>query len=250
MNIVVAMKQIPDLQQIRIRERKPVLSGVPLTFGLIDKNALEAGIQLKEAVGGNLIVVSAGNEELEETVKEALAVGADEAYLAADNALAGLDSSQNAQILAALIRKIDTPDIIIFGEGSGDNYSGQVGTRVAEILGLPSVAYVSRIEVKDHTARLVRSLEDADELIEVQLPCIITVLGDINEPRLPSVTQVLKAGKKRREVFALSDLGIELSAKTISTISDLAPVSQRKQIAVKSLDELLNVLQTEGFLRR
>ncbi|MDR1159941.1 MAG: electron transfer flavoprotein subunit beta/FixA family protein [Syntrophomonadaceae bacterium] len=250
MNIVVAMKQIPDLQQIRIRERKPVLSGVPLTFGLIDKNALEAGIQLKEATGGNLIVVSAGNEEVEETIKEALAVGADEAYLAADNALSDFDSAQNAQILAGLIKKIDDPGIIIFGEGSGDNYSGQVGTRVAEILGLPSVAYVSRITIKDHIATLVRSLEDADEFLEVRLPCIVTVLGDINEPRLPSVTQVLKAGKKRREVFALSDLGIEISASAVSTISELAPISQRKQIALKSLDELLNALQTEGFLRR
>ncbi|MCX5779535.1 MAG: electron transfer flavoprotein beta subunit/FixA family protein, partial [Firmicutes bacterium] len=144
MNIVVAVKQIPDLQQVRIRNRKPVLDGVPFTLGLIDKNALEAGVHLKEVSGAKLIVVSVGNEEVEETMKEALAAGADEAYLVIDDQLSDVDSSISAQVLAAAIQKMDDVGLLLFGEGSGDNYSGQVSSRVAEILGFPQVGYASR----------------------------------------------------------------------------------------------------------
>ncbi len=250
MNIVVAMKQIPDLQQVRIRNRQPVLDGVPYTLGLIDKNALAAGLQLKETHGGKVILVSAGNEEVEETIKEALAAGADEAYLVLDHDLSDLESSQTAVVLAELIKKIDDVGVIIFGEGSGDNYSGQVGPRVAEILNLPEVGCASEIDLNGITGTVIRSLEDADEIIEVGLPFVATVLGDINEPRIPSVTQILKAGKKPREIFDASDLDIHLQAKNISTISNLAPENARKQLVVKSVDELVAALRNEGFVGR
>jgi electron transfer flavoprotein beta subunit len=99
MNIVVAMKQIPDLQQIRIRQRQPVLDGVPAALGMIDKNALEAAVLLKEKEGGQVIVLSAGNEEVEETVKEALAAGADQAFLVIDDSIENADGSVKAPIL-------------------------------------------------------------------------------------------------------------------------------------------------------
>lgn len=247
MNIVVAMKQIPDLQQIRIRSRQPVFEGVPYTFGLIDRNALEAGLQLKEAIGGKVILVSTGNEEVEETVKEALAAGADEAWLVLDDDLYDLESSQTAVVLAELIKKIDDAGVIIFGEGSGDNYSGQVGPRVAEILNLPVVGCASKIELHGSTGIVTRSLEDAEEIVEVQVPFVATVLGDINEPRIPSVTQILKAGKKPKEIFDVSDLDISLRAKAISTISNLAPENARKNLTINSIDELMVVLRNEGF---
>lgn len=251
MNIVVAMKQVPDLQQVRIRNREPVMEGVPFTLGIIDKNALEAGIQLKESTGSNLIVVSAGNEEVEETIKEALAAGADEAYLVLDDKLDGMESSLTASLLAAIIQKIDNVDLVLFGEGSGDNYSGQVGSRVAEILGLPQVGYASKIELDGTVARITRSLEDCEELLEVQLPVVVTVKGDINEPRIPSVSQILKAGRKPKEILDLDDLGIEIAGdKKISTLSNLAPETNRKRVAVKSVSDLITALQAEGFVGR
>ena len=152
MNIVVAMKQIPDLQQIRIRNRKPVLDDVALTFGNIDKNALEAGVQLKEATGGNLIVVSVGSEALEDTIKEALAAGADEAYMVLNDELEEMESSRSARLIGETIKKMDDVGIILFGEGSGDNYSGQVGSRVAQILGLPQVGYAKSIIINGNSA--------------------------------------------------------------------------------------------------
>ncbi len=251
MNIVVAMKQIPDLQQVRIRNRVPVIEGLPYTLGIIDKNALEAGIQLKEAAGSKLIVVSVGNEEVEETIKEALAAGADEAYLVLDDKLDGMESSLTASLLAATIQKIDDVGLVIFGEGSGDNYSGQVGSRVAEILGLPQVGYVSEIELNGTVANFTRSLEDCEELLEVELPVVVTVLGDINEPRIPSVSQIIKAGRKPKELVDLDDLDIEIAwNKKISTLSNQAPETDRKRVEVKNVNDLIAALQAEGFVGR
>ena len=251
MNIVVAMKQIPELQQVRIRNRQPVFEDVPLTLGNIDKNALEAGVSLKEADDGKVIVVSAGNEELEDTIKEALAAGADEAYLVTDDALDSIASDTSARLIAAAIKKIDDVGLILFGEGSGDNYSGQVASRVAEILGLPEVGYAKAIELDGNKAKVIRSLEDCEEHIEVELPVVITVVSDINEARMPSVTQILKAGKKPKEVVTPDDLGVDIAAKpVVATISNLAPESARKGIAVKSVYELVKALTSEGLIGR
>ncbi len=250
MNIVVAMKQIPDLQQVRIRNRQPVFEDVPLTLGNIDKNALEAGVALKEALDAKLIVVSAGNEELEDTIKEALAAGADEAYLVTDDGLDNIASDTSASLIAAAIPKIGDVGIILFGEGSGDNYSGQVASRVAEILGLPEVGYAKAIEVNGQVARITRSLEDSEEYVEVELPVVITVVSEINEARIPSVTQILKAGKKPKEVVSPDELGVKIGQAQINTLSNLAPESDRKRIVVKSVDELLKALSSEGLIGR
>lgn len=250
MNIVVAMKQIPDLQQIRIRNRQPVFDDVPLTLGDIDKNALEAAVNLKETVDGNVIVLSAGNEDVEDTIKEALAAGADEAFLVLDDDLEDAESSQIAAILAAGLKKIDDVGLILFGEGSGDNYSGQVGSRVAELLDLPQVGYASSIEVNGNVATITRSLEDVEEVLEVELPAVITVMAGINEPRIPSVTQILKAGKKPKEVLELDDIDIDLGSATTETKSNLAPESDRKKVVVKSVDELVKELTAENLIGR
>ncbi len=250
MNIVVAMKQIPDLQQIRIRNRQPIFDDVPLTLGNIDKNALEAAVNLKEALDANVVVISAGNEELEDTIKEALAAGADEAFLVLDDELENAESSQVAAVLAAGLKKIDDIGLILFGEGSGDNYSGQVGSRVAELLNLPQVGYASAIEVKDNTAIVTRSLEDAEEVVEVELPAVVMVIAGINEPRIPSVTQILKAGKKPKEILELDELDIELGTALTETTSNLAPESNRKKVVVKSVDELIAALKSENLIGR
>jgi len=245
MNIVVAMKPIPDLRQIRLRNRQPVLEGVALTFGNIDKNALEAGVLLKEALGANLIVVSVGSEELEDTIKEALAAGADEAYLVVDDKLEEMDSYKSARLIADTIQKIDDVGIILFGEGSGDNYSGQVSSRVAEILDLPQAGYVQSIDIHGTTATVTRALEDSEELLEADLPLVVSVLADINQPRIPSVSQILKAGRKPQEIVELDIPGDSL----IDTISNLAPEMKRKQIEVESIEKLLKILEDEGLRR-
>ncbi|HBQ86793.1 MAG TPA: electron transfer flavoprotein subunit alpha [Syntrophomonas sp.] len=249
MNILVAVKQIPDLQQVRIRNRQPVLEDVPLTLGNIDKNALEAAVNLKDRLDGNVIVLSVGTENVADTVKEALAAGADEAYLIADDKLDGLESAGVAALLAELVQKIDDVGLILFGEGSGDNYSGQAGSRTAKILGLPQAGYVSGLDIDDSTVRVTRTLEDGEEIVELPMPAVITIAAGINEPRIPSVTQILKAGKKPMQVLTLGDMQYRLGVSQIKTISNLAPDNARRQIKVKSVAELVQALQAEGVIR-
>lgn len=244
MNTVVAMKQIPDLRQIRIRNGHPVLEDVPLTFGNIDKNALEAGVRLKEALGGKVIVVAVGSEALEDTIKEALAAGADEAHLVLDDRLENVDSACSAELIARVINGLENVDLILFGEGSGDNYSGQVGSRVAGLLNLPQASYISSIDVKDNKATVLRSLEDCEEVLEIELPLVLSVLADINEPRIPSVSQILKAGRKPKEIL---DMEVP-EGVMVKTLSNLAPQAQRKQTAVQSVGELIQALTAEGFM--
>jgi len=141
------------------------------------------GYRLKEAVGGKVTVASVGSESLEETIKEALAAGADEAYLVADDKLGNIVSTVSAQLLSEAIKNMSDVDIILFGEGSGDNYSGQVGPRTAQMLGMPQVAYVSGIEVKGDTAQVTRLLEDGEEILEVPLPAVLMVSGGYNRTK-------------------------------------------------------------------
>ncbi|NLB51776.1 MAG: electron transfer flavoprotein subunit beta/FixA family protein [Syntrophomonadaceae bacterium] len=251
MNIVVAMKQIPDLQQIRIRNRQPVFEDVPLTLGPIDKNALEAAVAIKEQLEAQVTVLSAGDENVEDTVKEALAAGADQCYLVLDDALKNAESSVTAEVLAAALKQMeDKPDLILFGEGSGDNYSGQVGSRVAAILDLPQVGYASAIEVGEGKAVVTRSLENCEEVVEVTLPAVVTVIAGINEPRIPSVSQILKAGRKPKEIVEPDELNLDLENAKTDTLSNLAPETQRKRVVVKSVDELIQALTSEALIGR
>jgi len=252
MNIIVALKQIPDLQQIRIRDRKPIFDDVPLTVGPIEKNALEAAVKLRETMDDcKVIALSAGNDDVEDTIKEALAAGADEAVLVIDDSLENTDSSYTAVILAEALGKIEDKGLILFGEGSGDNYSGQVGSRVAEILGYPQVGYAKSIEINGNTARIIRSLEEFDETVEVQMPAVVSIMADINEPRIPAVTQILKAGKKPKQIFDLDDFDLKEDSKnTILTLTNIAPVSERKNIQLKTADELVDKLKSEGIIGR
>jgi len=250
MNYVVAMKQIPDLQQLRIKNKKPVVEGTPVTFGAIDKNALEAAVQLKEANGGEVIVVSVGNEELEDSIKEAMAGGGDRAILVADDDTAELQSFDNAAIIAELIKNIDDAQLIFFAEGSGDNYSGQVGSIVASLLGYPQVGFVTEVEVQGDKAKVTRALESADEVVEIALPAVLIVAAGLNTPRIPAVTAVLKAGKKPKEVKTLDELDYRPQAAKIKTIENLAPDTDRKQQPIKSVDDIVAILREDGLLRR
>jgi electron transfer flavoprotein beta subunit len=250
LNVLVAVKQIPDLQQVRIRNRQPVLEDVPMTLGNIDKNALEAAVQLKDQMDGKIIALSVGTEELEDTIKEALAAGADEACLVADDKLNGLESADAAAFIAELVNKIDDVGLILFGEGSGDNYSGQVGSRVAEILGWPQACYASAVQIGSGIVQVTRSLEDCEETVELTLPAVVSVVAGINEPRIPSVTQILKAGKKPCQVFTIEDMQYQCGDDRVLTISNLAPDSQRRQIRVSTVPELVESLKAEGLIGR
>jgi electron transfer flavoprotein beta subunit len=257
MNVIVCVKQTVDLQQVRIRKetRQPVLENIPLTLGTIDKSALEEAVRIKEKVGGKIFVVSVGPETLEETIKEALAMGADEAILVTASELDGAESAKAALLLAGAIKQMEGYDLILLGEGSADNYSGQVGPRLAEILDLPQVTYVRSLQVDARKVKAVRSLEDFLEEVELEIPALISVVSEINEPRLPAVSQILRAGRKPQKILKPADLPVQLAGgRSVETMSNLAPVQERKGIlfkeGLKELPNLVLALKEEGVGRK
>lgn len=246
MNILIAMKQVPDLQQVRIRDRRPVLDDVPLLMGDIDRSALAAAVALQEAAAGKKIVLSAGDGNLEDTVKEALAAGADEAVLVIDDRLREAESAFSACALAGAIRRTEDVGLVLFGEGSADNYSGQVMSRVAGLLGWPQAGYVREIRLEDGKAVLTRSLEDREEILEVDLPAVVSVVSEIAQPQTPSVTAILKAGRKPKTIWSLADLGLDgPPPKAVETLDQMAPQSERKKVVLKSVEELMDVLRSK-----
>jgi len=255
------LKQIPDLQQIRIKDRKPLVEGAPLIFGDMDKSALEEAVRIKEKVEGTKVTALAmGKAKLKDGIKEALAIGADEALLLIDPLFAGSDTMGKARALAKAIEKIDEYDLILCGEGSTDNYSGQVGPRLAEILDLPQITYVRELEVEGGKIKAVRNMEESFEVMETDLPALVTVADEINQPRLASLRDILKAGRKPVQEWTAADLGLsedEVGAKgsTMEMVSNLAPEQDRKQVVFEGdLDEvsenLINALTQEGVLGR
>jgi electron transfer flavoprotein beta subunit len=258
-DIVVCVKTNPDLQMVRVKNREAVVEAVPYKLGDLDKNALETAIQVRDAVGGTVTAVSVaeGNRKLRETIKEALAMGADSAAVVDDPALAGADPAAVAAVLAAAIRKLPACDLVLFGEGSTDNYSGQVGPRVAELLGVPQVGFARKVEAVDGAVRCERSMDEMIETLEVALPAAVTVVSEINEPRIPSLMHIMKAKSKPVEEWALADLGLDAGAVAArrEIVSNLAEEQDRKHVlfegsAAEQADAFVNALIKEGVLGR
>ena len=262
MNIIVCMKQVVDLEQIRIKPdtRQPVLEGLPVLFGDFEKCALEEAVRIKEKVGeAKITAVAVGSAKLKDTIKEALAIGADEAVILTDPAFEGSDAMGSARTLAKAIDKIGEYDLILLGDGSADNYSGEVPPRLAELLGLPQAGFAREIEVLDGAVRVTRDLEDALEVVEVGLPAVVSVTSELNTPRLPPLSAILKAGRKPLETWGPDDVGVAVDevgagASVVEVLSNLAPVQDRKGILYEDpeegVGELVKALEAEGVLEQ
>jgi len=254
------MKQLVDLQQIRMKRdtREPILEGLPVLFGDMDKNALEEAVRIKEKSGAKITVLSVGSAKLKETVLEALAMGADEACIIVDPSCEGSEPAESALTLAAGIKKIGPYDLILLGEGSADNYSGQVGSRLCEILQVPQITYVRELTVEGRTITATRDLEGALEVVRATLPAVVSVTSEINKPRRAALTQILRASRKPLNLWTLKDLGIsaaevEAASAGIRVISNLAPLQERKGIILEGevddvVGRLVEALRKEGVL--
>jgi electron transfer flavoprotein beta subunit len=258
--IIVCVKTNMDLQMVRIKNREPVLEAIPYKVGDLEKNALEAAIQIKESGADVTVValtVAEANGKIKETMKEALAIGADEAVIIADPALVATDQAAVAAAIAKAVQQVGGADLLLFGEGSTDNYSGQVGSRVAELLGLPQIGYARKVEVVGSAVRAERSMDDMVETLEAPLPAVVTVVSEVNEPRIPSLMNIMKAGKKPVTELTLADLGLDASAAAPqkAVLSNLAEEQDRKHImlegdATAQAAGLVDALIKEGVLGR
>ena len=209
LRIIVCVKQVPATQEVKIDPERGTLirEGIEVETNPFDLNALEEGVRIKERVGGEVIAISMGPPQAESTLREALAMGADEAILLSDRALAGADTLATSYTLSCAIRKIGKFDLIICGEKTTDGDTAQVGPELAENLGIPFVPYVRKIEEIGEDYLIVhREIEEGYQVVRVPLPCLLTVTKDINDPRLPSLKDKIRARKAQIRVWTAEDL--------------------------------------------
>ncbi len=219
MNIVVCLKQVPGTTQVKIDPETNTLvrQGIKNIMNPLDAYALEEAVRLKERYGGRVTVISMGPPQAVDMLREAISLGADAAALVSDRAFAGADTLATSRTLAAAIRKIADCDLVICGRQTIDGDTGQVAPEMAEALGMPFVAYVSKVEeVSAGFMRAARMVEEGHEVVETPLPAVITVVKEINVPRLPSLRGVMRSKSAPVPTWSLAELGIAESEVGLS----------------------------------
>jgi len=209
MHIVVLVKQVPEIEKVKFDYEKGRLdrSSAGAMTNPFDLNALEAAVQIKEKIGGLVTAISMGPMKAEEALRDALARGADRAILLSDERFAGADTFATAYTLAAAIRKLGQFDLIICGEKTVDGDTAQVGPEVAEFLNIPHAAYVEGVLYVDKSWIVVKArVERGYYIMRLSLPALITVTKDVNNPRLPSLRDKLKAMRAPVTVWGYEDL--------------------------------------------
>lgn len=198
MHIVVCIKQVPNTTNVQIDPTTGTLKrdGVESIINPFDEYAIEEAIRLKERFGGKTTVITMGPPQAESVLRDALARGIDNAILVSDRAFAGADTWATSFALARAIRTIGDCDLVICGKQATDGDTAQVGPGVAEMMGIPHVAYVKKIEeVANGAMKVERMMEDGYDLIETPLPALITVVKEINTPRMPSLRGMMMSKK-------------------------------------------------------
>ena len=218
MNMIVCVKQVIDPEappasfKVDAAGNKVVPPpGVSPVISPFDENAVEAALRIKDARGGKITVISLGTNLLREVVKKPLSMGADEIILLEDEAFADGDSHSTAYALAMAIKKIGDYDLIFCGRQAADWDAGQVGSGIAEMLGLPSVTLARKVASTDGKARVERVTADGYEVVEVPLPALITVSNELGEPRYPTIKGIMAARKIEPVIWKPADIGVEPS---------------------------------------
>jgi electron transfer flavoprotein beta subunit len=186
-------------------------AGVPPVLNPFDENALEAALRVKDSQDTEITILSMGRNLAKAVVKKSLAAGADHLILLEDDAFADLDSYATAHVLALAIRKIGQYDIILCGREAADTDAGQVGSGIAEILGIPSVTVARRVEADGGRVRVQRVLSDGYEVIEAPMPVLVTASSEVGELRSAPLKAIMEAQKKPTTVWNAQELGSELT---------------------------------------
>ncbi len=213
MNILVCLKQVPDTEtQIKVApdSKSIVTDNIKWVMNPYDEYAVEEGLRLKEKFGGEVTIIGVGPTRVTESIRTALAMGADKGILVDDPALTGSDSLGTAKILAAVIKDLDYNLILCGKQGVDDDY-GVVGSNLAELLGIPQISIVLKLEVSEDgsTLKAHREVEGGTLVIEAPLPALITAQKGLNEPRYASLPGIMKAKKKPLDVKTIADLGLD-----------------------------------------
>jgi electron transfer flavoprotein beta subunit len=263
LRIIVCVKQALDVTQIKAdpTTRQLITVDAKRKISDFDKNAIEEALRIREKQEAAVTVITVSAEDAKMTLREALAMGADKAYMVSDPVFEGSDTLATSYILAETVKKIGEFDLILCGEASVDSYSAQVGSRLAERLEIPQVTYARKLSIEGNTLTVERTLEDCTETVKAKTPALVTVTAEMNTPRIPSLMAIMKASKKEIVAWTAHDISIskEKVGKTGSAIQVteiLAPKVERKKIVIKGesaveiAEELAKALIKEGVVGR
>ncbi len=238
MNIIVCIKQVPDTSEVKINRETNTLirEGVPSIINPFDLYAIEEALRLREQHGGKVTAVTMGPPQAAEALKDAVAMGVDDAVLISDRAFAGADTWATSYTLARGIKKIGNFDLVIAGKQAIDGDTAQVGPETAEMLGVPFIAYIRKIEqVKDGAMIAERMMDEGYDVVETGLPAFITVVKEINQPRLPSLKGKMRAKNLKVTTLSCKDItadenqcGLRGSPTKVVKIFPPAPRGQRE----------------------
>jgi electron transfer flavoprotein beta subunit len=211
--IVVCMKETPSTtaekrfgQDMRLERRKE-----DAIINPFDEYTIEEGLRQQEKHGGEVIVLCMGPATASDTIRKALAMGADSGVLVSDDALAGSDAIGTARVLAAALKKIGF-DLALFGSAAADSYGGVVPSAVAELLDMPLLSFAGKLDIDGLNAKIQRQAELGYNEVEAPMPTLVSVVKSINEPRYPSMKGIMQSKKKPIDTWSLSDLGLDAGA--------------------------------------
>jgi electron transfer flavoprotein beta subunit len=254
MNIFVLMKRTFDTEEkITLNGGKINEDGAEFIINPYDEFAIEEAIQVREAHGGEVTVISVGNEETEKQLRTALAMGVDKAVLInTEDDIENGDQFTTAKLLSEYLKDKEA-DLIIGGNVAIDGGSGQVGPRVAELLNIPYVTTITKLDIDGTNVTVIRDIEGDSEVIETHLPLLVTAQQGLNEPRYPSLPGIMKAKKKPLAELELDDLDLEeedVAAKTKTIEIYLPPKKEAGRVLAGDLNEqvieLVHLLHTEA----
>jgi electron transfer flavoprotein beta subunit len=238
--IIVLVKQVLQTADLKVdRNTKSIITqGVPRVISETDKNAIEEAVRIKEKHGGKITAITMGPPEAKEALREALAMGVDEACLLTDPQFDGSDAHATANVLAAAVTKILDYDLILCGAYSEDAFAFQVGPRIAEICNLPQITYATKLSFQEDKLTVERDLDDERQTIEGRLPCLVTVTREVNEPRLPTLMAIMAASKKPMNTWNAADLSLSadevgFNGSLVEVLQSVVTVGERKRVVLQ-----------------
>jgi len=227
LKIIVCVKQVPDTAaDMSVEHGKISWGDASLIINPWDEFAVEAALDLKAEHGGEVIALSLGKEKEMEAIKHALAMGADEAVLISDPDLRGVDTIAVSQVLGAAVKKIGGVDVVLFGQQSVDTTAGLLPVQVARQLDWPSLSLVSRfvgLSAEDGALKVVRAMEEGNQVVTSGLPTVISITKDYGKPRYPSFMGIRKASRATFPTWSLSELGLETPKSAVSRLAVIEP---------------------------
>jgi electron transfer flavoprotein beta subunit len=235
MNIVVLVKQVPDTwsdRKLRDDDRTVDRDAADAVFNEMDEHGVEEALTLKEAHGGEVTVLSMGPDRTSETIRKALAMGADKAVHVSDDALHGSCAVGTSRALAAALKTLEF-DVVVVGTEASDARVGAIAGMLAEHLGVAALTGARSVTVDGQTARIERQVDSGFQTVEAQLPVVVSVIEKINEPRYPSFKGIMAAKKKPVQTLSIADLGLDPAtvgiAGATSEVVDFAPRPPKQQ---------------------